>query len=48
MTTFYWRGELRGWFQPAKNGRWRALSPAGTLTHHDTSLAALEALLCSA
>jgi hypothetical protein len=48
MTTFYWRDEFKGWFQPTKNGRWRALSPAGTLTHHDSSLAAMEALLCSA
>jgi hypothetical protein len=48
MTTVYWRGQLKGWFQLTKFGRWRALTPAGTLSYHDSSLAAMEALLCSA
>ena len=44
MTTFYWQGRLCGWLHKAKDGRWRALTPAGDLTHHATSLEALECL----
>lgn len=47
MTTVYFDGKLKGWFQRATDGRWRALTPSGYLTHHPTSLAALEALQCS-
>lgn len=42
--TFYWQGQLKGWLQCSKDGRWRALTPAGDLTHHATSLEALECL----
>jgi len=47
MMTFYWQGKLLGWVQRSKDGRWRALTPAGGLSHHLTSLEALEALQCS-
>ena len=47
MTTFYWRGERKGWIKK-RGEQWLALSPAGALSHHDSSLAAMEALLCSA
>jgi hypothetical protein len=46
--TFYWQGQLKGWLQCSKDGRWRALTPAGALSHHPTSIAAMEALQCSA
>lgn len=47
MTTLYINGKLLGWVQRAKDGRWRALTPAGVLSHHASSLAAMEALQCS-
>jgi len=45
--TFYWQGHLCGWLQCSKDGRWRALTPAGTLTHHNCSYEALECLASS-
>ena len=48
MMTLYMNGKLLGWVQRAKDGRWRALTPAGGLSHHLTSLSAMEALQCSA
>lgn len=47
MMTVIINNRLLGWVQRAKDGRWRALTPAGGLTHHATSLEALEALQCS-
>lgn len=38
---------LIGWLQMATDGRWRALTPSGYLTHHTTRESALEAILCS-
>jgi hypothetical protein len=39
----------RGWIQRSSlMGLWRAVTPAGLVTHHATSLSAMEALLCAA
>ena len=35
---------LIGWVQRASRGCWRALTPAGALTHHRTLTEAVEAL----
>jgi hypothetical protein len=46
MTTLYWQGRLCGWITH-KNGVWRALTPAGSLTHHTCSKEAMECLVSS-
>jgi hypothetical protein len=33
-----------GWYQLLTDGRWRALTTGGALTHHNSSLEALECL----
>jgi len=37
---------LIGWVQRATRGCWRALTPAGGLTHHRTFTEAVEAIEC--
>lgn len=38
-----------GWIQRSSfSGLWRAVTPSGRVTHHTTSLSAMEALLCAA
>ena len=43
MTTFYWQGSLKGWIKK-RGDQWLALTPTGVLTHHNSSLEALECL----
>jgi len=38
---------LAGWVQQGLGGLWRALTPSGVLTHHQTRQQAREALKCS-
>lgn len=39
----------RGWvYRSSLTGDWRAVTPAGRVTHHATSLSAMDALLCAA
>ena len=42
-TTLYWRGRLCGWIMERRN-QWLALTPKGVLTHHNSSLEAMECL----
>ena len=44
ITTVYNHGKLMGWVQPTSAGLWRALTPSGTLTHHQSYMTAMEAL----